>query len=42
MLRRLSELRPSTLAVMHGSSVTGDCGQAITDLAGVFRDVLRG
>src|SRR4051812_42535461 len=32
-LRRLGDLRPSTLAVMHGSSYQGDAGQALYDLA---------
>lgn len=32
-LRRLAELSPSTLAVMHGSSFIGDCGAALRRLA---------
>jgi flavorubredoxin len=32
-LRALSELRPTTLAVMHGSSFNGDCARALLDLA---------
>jgi flavorubredoxin len=39
-LNRLADLQPKTLAVMHGSSFTGNCAQALRDLAGVFRDVL--
>jgi hypothetical protein len=33
ILRALGDLNPTTLAVMHGSSFTGDCRQAIYDLA---------
>ena len=40
ILSGLAELQPRTLAVMHGSSFTGDCGQALQGLAGVMRDVL--
>jgi hypothetical protein len=32
-IRRLAALGPRTLAVMHGSSYAGDCGQALRDLA---------
>ncbi len=32
-LRALGDLNPTTLAVMHGSSFTGDCRQAFYDLA---------
>jgi flavorubredoxin len=32
-LDRLATLRPTTLAVMHGSSYRGDCAKALTDLA---------
>jgi flavorubredoxin len=32
-LRKLAELKPRTLALMHGPSFTGDCSQALTDLA---------
>jgi flavorubredoxin len=32
-LRSLGDLHPTTLAVMHGSSFTGDCRQALYDLA---------
>lgn len=35
-LRRLAELAPRTLALMHGSSFTGDCAQALRDLAGHY------
>jgi flavorubredoxin len=39
-LRRLAELEPATLAVMHGSSYTGDCAQALRDLATVYDNLL--
>jgi flavorubredoxin len=32
-LRALAELRPSTLALMHGSSFTGDCADSLHRLA---------
>jgi flavorubredoxin len=32
-IRQLAELRPSTLALMHGSSFNGDTGQALLALA---------
>lgn len=32
-LRALAELRPSTLALMHGSSLRGDCAAALEGLA---------
>jgi flavorubredoxin len=39
-LRRLAELEPRTLAVMHGSSFRGDCRSAIQDLATVIKETL--
>ncbi len=39
-LRRLADLEPQTLAVMHGSSFRGDGRNAITDLAGVIKEAL--
>ena len=39
-LRRLADLEPRTLAVMHGSSFTGDCRRAIHELARVLLDAL--
>jgi flavorubredoxin len=41
-LRKLAELKPKTLAIMHGSSFTGDCARALRDLDGAFRDVFGG
>jgi flavorubredoxin len=32
-IRALAELRPRTLGLMHGPSYTGDCAQALRDLA---------
>ncbi|MCW2708147.1 MAG: Anaerobic nitric oxide reductase flavorubredoxin [Frankiales bacterium] len=34
--RRLADLEPTTLAVMHGSSYNGDCAKLLRDLAGVY------
>lgn len=42
LLSGLAELRPRTLAVMHGSSYRGDGGQALRDLDGVLRETLCG
>lgn len=39
-LRKLADLEPRTLAVMHGSSFRGDGRTAILDLAGVIKEVL--
>lgn len=39
-LRRLADLEPRTLAVMHGSSFRGDCRTAILDLSGVIQEKL--
>ena len=41
-LKRLAALQPKTLATMHGSVYAGDGGQALHDLATVFREVLGG
>jgi flavorubredoxin len=40
ILQRLSQLKPKTLAIMHGSSFTGDGERAIQDLALVLKEVL--
>ena len=37
-LRALAELRPETLAVMHGSSYRGDGSRLLTDLASVIKE----
>jgi hypothetical protein len=38
VLRSLADLKPTTLAVMHGSSYSGKGEQLLTDLAGVIRE----
>jgi flavorubredoxin len=39
-LGRLAALEPRTLALMHGSTFTGDGGRALLELAAVIRDTL--
>ena len=39
-LESVANLNPATLAVMHGSSYSGDGRKAIRQLSVVFRDVL--
>lgn len=34
--RRLADLEPTTLAVMHGSSYNGDCIRLLRELADVY------
>lgn len=38
-LKKLAELKPKTLAIMHGSSFTGDCARALGDLNTMYREV---
>ena len=38
-LRKLADLKPKTLAIMHGSSFTGDCARALEDLDVALRDL---
>jgi len=38
-LKKLAELKPKTLAIMHGSSFTGDCAQALDDLNVMLREI---
>ncbi|MAT15920.1 MAG: MBL fold metallo-hydrolase [Planctomyces sp.] len=38
VLRRLADLQPETLAVMHGSSFSGKGDQLLNDLAGVLKE----
>ena len=38
-LKKLADLKPTTLAVMHGSSFTGDGAQALIDYNAVLREV---
>jgi flavorubredoxin len=40
ILGRLADLKPRTLAIMHGSSFTGDGERALRDLAVVMREAL--
>jgi hypothetical protein len=40
-IRKLAALAPSTLALMHGSSYSGDCGQALRDLADRYDERIR-
>jgi hypothetical protein len=39
LLHSLAELKPKTLATMHGSSFFGDCYKALIDLDGVMKEV---
>jgi len=41
-LRKLAALEPKTLAIMHGSSYTGDCARALGELDDALRDVFGG
>ena len=36
VMRRLGDLQPATLALMHGSSFAGECGKALNDLADAY------
>lgn len=38
-LTKLAKLQPKTLAIMHGSSFTGDCAKALDNLHVAFREV---
>lgn len=40
VMQRLAELKPQTIAPMHGSTYMGDGEKALKDLATVLRDVL--
>lgn len=39
LLNTLADLKPKTLATMHGSSFNGDCVQALTDLNIVMKEI---
>ena len=41
IMRELGDLRPSTLAIMHGSSFTGDCRQSLYDLANRYEALMQ-
>jgi hypothetical protein len=38
-MRRLAELQPRTLAIMHGSTYVGDGERALHELNGVLREI---
>jgi hypothetical protein len=38
-LKKLADLKPKTLAIMHGSSFIGDCAQALSDLNVMLQEV---
>lgn len=40
-IEHLADLEPRTLALMHGSSFTGDCGSALRSLATAYTDRLN-
>ena len=40
-IRRLAKLQPRTLAVMHGSSFSGDAAPVLESLAGFYDDLLQ-
>jgi flavorubredoxin len=40
MLEGLADLKPRTLATMHGSSFVGDCSRALLELDGAMKEVL--
>ena len=42
IMQRLANLKPATLAIMHGSSFSGDGEAALRDLARVLKEVLGG
>ena len=39
MLSSLAQLRPETLATMHGSSFSGDCEKTLNDFAVAMKDI---
>jgi flavorubredoxin len=40
ILNRLADLRPNTLALMHGSSFVGDGERALRDYAGILKEAI--
>jgi hypothetical protein len=38
-LKKLADVKPKTLAIMHGSSFTGDCARALDDLDVALREL---
>jgi flavorubredoxin len=41
-LKKLADLEPKTLAIMHGSSFAGDCARALGDLDLALREIFGG
>ena len=41
VLKSLAELKPETLAVMHGSSYIGQSDRLLIDLAGVIKEAFE-
>ncbi len=41
MIRRLTELKPKTLGLMHGPGFNGDCARALDELASGYEERLR-
>ena len=39
VMRRLGDFSPNTLALMHGSSFSGDCAKALCDLAAAYESL---
>ena len=39
-IRKLAQLDPATLAIMHGSAFAGDCQEALTALADGYEERL--
>lgn len=39
-LSMLADLKPNTLAIMHGSSYNGDCKKTLLEFAGVMKEIL--
>jgi flavorubredoxin len=39
-MQRIAALEPHTLAIMHGSSFSGDGGRAVSELAGAIKELL--
>lgn len=42
ILRRMADLEPTTLAIMHGSSFQGDCRRALGEVSEVWWEMLGG
>lgn len=42
VLRRLGDLQPTTLAIMHGSSFQGDGGKVLYEMAGAYEELAVG